>query len=155
VTKRDRSLIFWKDENGNDVQVGQIQGRENWTDADWDEDARRNKVNTEVAALRKRALLVRGWELNHARCSRHAHGEWAKDPSTGEHVSHAEAYRLQEEREPGSVPSWPKFENGWSPPPSTQGLIKNEIIAIQPMKAPVGSIFYLDYQYGAQEKGRK
>lgn len=32
-------------------------------------------------------------------------------------------------------------------------LIHNEITEIKPMKMPVGSIFYLDYQYGKKEDG--
>jgi hypothetical protein len=150
-TKVDRSNIYWKDENGQNVRVGRILGRENWTDADWDEDAKRCRANSAAAEARRQALLSRGWELHFRYCSRDQHGEWARDPVSYAHVTHEEAYRLQEEREPGSVPPWPKFENGWSPPTSTKDLIRSEITEIKPMKAPTGLIFYLDYKYGERK----
>lgn len=177
--KRDRSAIYWKDADGVEKPVGRILGRENWTDADWEEDARRSKANAEAAEARKQALLTRGWELHYAYCSRDTRGEWAKDPFTGQRVTHADAYRIQETRQPGSVPEWPKFEPrverpnsyerllkedelepgeakpDWQPPPSTLGLFDIGEVKVQPMKAPASSIFFLNYTYGTESDTKK
>lgn len=118
--------------------------RENWTEADWQEDARRQKANNEVAAARRCALLNHGWELHHSYCSHDVDGEWAKDPLTNGHVSHEEAYRIQEVRKPGSILPWPTFSNDWNPP-STQQPIQIGEVKVEPMKMPTGLVFYLDY----------
>lgn len=122
-------------------------GVENWTPGDFAEDARRRKAVDEVRILRKKALTDRGWQLHYRHCSRDRNGEWALDPLTGDRVSHEDAYLLQEAREPGSVPSWPKFDSNWKPPPSTEGLLHIGEVQVQPMEAPSGLVFYQDYKY--------
>ncbi len=123
-------------------------GVENWTPEDFAEDARRAKAISEVTVLRKKALTDRGWQLHYRYCSCDHNSEWALDPLTGNRVSHEDAYLLQEAREPGSVPLWPKFDNNWKPPPSTEGLLHIGDVLVQPMQAPSGLVFYQDYKYG-------
>lgn len=94
-------------------------GVENWTEQDFLEDARRNKLNSEVDQARVKALKDKGWELHYRYCSHDEDGEYAIDPLTKERFSHKEAYLRQEAREPGSVPQWPKFDE-WQPPPSNE-----------------------------------
>ena len=152
IPKRDRSVILWTNEKGEQVPVGRILGRKNWTDADWNEDARRNKLNTAAAAARRQALASQGWVLHDSYCSHDHCGHWAQDPLTGARVTHEEAYKMQEGRDPGSIPPWPKFDNDWTPPSSPSKLrLDTSEIKLQPLPMPSGLIFYLDYVYGADK----
>jgi hypothetical protein len=124
---------------------GRVVGRDHWTPEDHAEWARRSRANGEVHRARRQALVDFGWELHDRRCSHHHGGEWALDPLGGEHVTHEEAYRRQEERRPGSIPSWPTFDNDWKPPSSNEGLMTISELKIQPLQAPSGLIFYQEY----------
>lgn len=95
---------------------------ENWTEADFIEDARRAKLRHEAHQARVQAMMDHGWVLRNRYCSHDTHGEYAIDPLTQEQISHKEAYLRQEARQPGSVPPWPKFDSDWKPPPSNEGL---------------------------------
>jgi hypothetical protein len=40
-------------------------------------------------------------------------------------------------------------------PPRFSSLIANEIISVQPMTAPAGLLFYMDYRYDTPASGAK
>lgn len=123
------------------------QGVENWTPEDFAEDARRAKAYQEAYEARKKALTDRGWVFHRDYCHRHGGDSLlAVDPLSGSQVSSAWAYTLQEEREPGSVPPWPKFENTWEPPPSTEGLFSIGEVTAQPLAVPSAAIFYMTFE---------
>jgi hypothetical protein len=122
-------------------------GCDSWTEEDFKEEGRRNKINRETDLNRRQALIIRGWELHSPRCSYDQHGSYCTDPITNQHLSYKEAYRIQEEREPGSIPKWPEFSNDWTPPPSNEFLIHQEEFIVQPMKVPSSLIFYMDFTY--------
>lgn len=129
--------------------------RDHWTAEDKAREADHQRAVTACHERRETALLVRGWRLYNqrnystGRCAMH---RYANDPQTGENVLIDDAFRTQEEREPGSVEKYPvrDFElprGGF--PTFNIGEVK-----VQPMQAPVGSVFYLDNRRNAAEDER-
>ena len=103
-------------------------GVENYTPEDFTEEARRNKANQEVHDARMKVMLERGWEFRRSYIKPGPSGLLdemgdelvADDPITGEEVKYEAAFKIQEGREPGSLPPWPTFDNDWKPPPSKE-----------------------------------
>jgi hypothetical protein len=112
---------------------------ENWMPEDFAEESRRIKVTNEVYALRRKALTDRGWVFRRMYDgSEGMIGDKlvAYDPVTGLEVELYEAFTIQEECEPGSIPPWPKFDNNWNPPPSTEHRFNIVDIERKPMRIP-------------------
>jgi len=103
-------------------------GVENYTPEDFAEETRRNKVNREAYNARMKVMLERGWEFRRSYLQPGPSGLLdlmgdelvAEDPITGEEVKYEAAFKIQEEREPGSLPPWPTFDNNWKPPPTKE-----------------------------------
>jgi len=103
------------------------QGVENFTEADFLEEAKRNKAWREFDEARLKVMREQGWEFCFPHCSLDSNGpfgngRYATDPLTKETVTHETAFTLQEERTPGLLPSEPTFDTDWKPPHSTFGL---------------------------------
>ena len=120
---------------------------DNWTDADFDEDERRSKINHEYYTKRKQFMADQGWKFRYRYCSHDRTREWAEDPVTKERVDHKEAYKIQEARTPGCFGEVPTFGE-WHFPPSTSHLIDIGEVRVVPMKEPVSLIFFQKYTYG-------
>jgi hypothetical protein len=133
-------------------------GVENWTPEDFAEDARRAKAGREAYEARKKALTDRGWRFRRVYIQPGPSGFHevmgdeliAVDPVTRGNVAYNQAFVIQEEREPGSIPPWPKFDNDWKPPPSTEGLFNIGKVRVMPMLKPAASIFFMGYKYKQQ-----
>lgn len=123
---------------------------ENWTEADFAEDARRQKLLTDCAKKRRSTMEGFGWKFHDRYCSRDVDYVW--DPVTGEKVSFKEAYRREEARNPGCIPEWPDLGDYKFPPSTMPRFDIKEGMEIKPLNVPAGSIFYLDYQYGKTPK---
>ena len=123
-------------------------GVENWTHEDFAEEARRGKICSGVYNSRKKALTDRGWTFR-TEYSKNPYimGDEliATDPVTGLDVDYNEAFLIQEKCEPGSIPPWPKFDNDWNPPVSTENLFNVTSIKREPMNLPSSDIFSLKF----------
>ena len=103
-------------------------GVENYTPEDFAEEARRSKANQEAHEARMKVMLERGWKFRRSYIKPGPSGITTElgdelvvdDPLTGAETEYNRAFELQEEREPGSLPSWPKFDNNWKPPPTKE-----------------------------------
>ena len=103
-------------------------GVENYTSEDFAEEARRSKANHEAYEARMRVMGERGWEFRQSYLQSGPSGLLevmgdelvADDPLTGNPVKYEDSFKIQEEREPGSLPPWPTFDNDWKPPPSKE-----------------------------------
>lgn len=125
-----------------------VVGRDHWTEQDRENDRVYRTLVDKAVARRKTALLERGWKTFLQR--RHLHGvcamhAWAIDPLNGREVTEDDAYRFQEQREPGSIEPFP--ERAF---PLPQGGVMFNIparVEIKPLPTPAAGILYLNYEY--------
>lgn len=122
-------------------------GVENYTPEDFAEEARRSQATHEVHEARMKVMGERGWEFHRSYIQPGPSGLLevmgdelvAEDPLTGEAVKYEDAFKLQEEREPGSLPPWPKFDNGWKPPPSKEFSVPS-FVMVERKPLPIPSM---------------
>lgn len=129
-------------------------GVENWTSEDFAEEARRTKICSDVYNSRRKALTDRGWVFKRTYGREpYLMGDelFATDPITGLDVDYDEAFLIQEKREPLSITPWPKFDNNWNPPVSTEHLFNVTSIKHEPMNLPSSELFSLKLEKKKEE----
>lgn len=138
-------------------------GVENYTPEDFAEEDRRSKAINEVYEARKKVMLDRGWKFRRSYIQPGPSGIItelgdelvADDPLTGEEVSYYRSFELQEERESGSIPPWPRFDNDWKPPPTKEFDAPSFVMGERrPMPTPSSEQILVRNQVWAREDER-
>ncbi len=120
--------------------------RDKWTPEDHANEAVHQRAVSACETRHRAALWVRGWRIYDRRDhmnGRCAMRRWADDPATGETLLYDDAKRVAEAREPGVLESYPKRD--FVQPPSEFPQFDIGEVKVQPMKAPMGGVFYMGH----------
>jgi hypothetical protein len=126
-------------------------GVDHWTEHDFEMERIGRALNQETYAKRLAQIQAAGWvpfrgPFYYARREFHG-GHFI--PNTQERVPTNVAFAMFHEQNPNvELEPYKPHPHGWTPPTSTQGLFRNEIVSVEPMKVPAGRIFAMDFDLG-------
>jgi hypothetical protein len=135
-------------------------GVEHWTEHDFEMERIGREQNQRTYARRLEQLEAAGWvpfqgPFYYAR--REFHGGHLI-PDTKKRVPTKVAFAMFRDQNPDvALEPYRPHPHGWTSPPSTRGLIHQEIVSVEPMKVPTFGLFAMkneDFGYGTENLER-
>lgn len=130
-------------------------GVEHWTEHDFEMERIGREQDAET--YRKRLETLESYGFKPFRGPYYYGGrEWHgghHPPGTRKRVPTKVAFAMLLEEHPEiELEPWKSHPHGWTPPPSTQGLVHQELVKVEPMKAPAFSLLTEVFEHGTEEK---
>ena len=129
-------------------------GVDHWTEHDFEMERIGRAQNAETYQKRCEQIEAAGWKP-HRGPFYYARREYHRGylvPGTNKRVPVGVAFAMYLEENLGvELEPYKPHPQGWKPPRSNAGLIHQEIVSVEPLKMPVGSIFTMETRYGTPE----
>lgn len=128
---------------------------EHWTEHDFEMERIGEDLRRAVYQKRLEQIETVGWVPFQAPfyyAGREFHGGHFA-PGTKKRVPTTVAFAMFQEQNPDvALEPYPPHPHGWTPPTTTRGMFRNELVSVEPMKVPVFKLLEMDFLYGTEEE---